>query len=93
MTQPGDGELYRFMGRLEKQLDQIAAVNSQNSNTIVAHGVRLDNVEGDVKEIKDQRSVASSQSVSWRQMILIATLTLLGTGLVSWIVNLLSAHH
>lgn len=93
MTQPGEGELFRLLGRLENQLQQIMNKLDTHTERLAKYEVRLDTAEGDLRELKASLNTSAAQKLNWRQGVSIALLTAGSGGLAAWVVNLLSAHH
>ena len=93
MTQPGEGELFRLIGRVENQLAQVLSKLDTHTERLAKFEVRREGVEADHQELKAGLNASVTQRLNWRQGVAIALLTAGSGGIASWVVNLLSAHH
>lgn len=85
------------LGRVEKSVDKVEEKVDKVSTQMISiglemakYGVRLDRVERDVEETKKDLDADTSRGLSLREKLLVASVTLVGSGVVSWIISLIT---
>lgn len=92
MPTPDDSQLAHGFGRVEAKLDRIDDKIDRHAELLAAHGVRLDRVETDVTDIRRDLSADTTRMSVGRQMIWVAVVGALASGVVAALVQLLPHH-
>jgi DNA-binding ferritin-like protein len=85
-------EVARALGRVEKQLDRVESKLDGHSERITALEVRVDRHDIDIAEAKSVEQTEQHHGVNGRQMIAAAVVSVLGGGLMTLLVTLLTSH-
>lgn len=83
----------RLLGRLEKQLEKIEAQLGGMATRIAEQGVRIERLEQDVSELKATGVAEQQHQMTGRQVIAASLAGSVTTGLIGWLIQVLTVHH
>lgn len=87
------GSLAHMIGRLDAKVDRIADRIEVHGEKIAKLEVRVDRHDEDLTEVRATEKVDQQHGITGRQMIAAAVVTVLGGGLMTLVITLLTAHH